>query len=387
MSDNTKIHLIAPCHFGMEAVTKKEITDLGYEICQVEDGRVVFSGDRSAVCRANVFLRTAQRILWQLGEFSAQSFEELFEETEKIPWEDYIPQDGKVWVTKASSIRSRLSATVPIQSVMKKAIAARLCRVYHVTRLPETGREFPLRVSLLKDRVTVGLDTSGTGLHKRGYRPRTSKAPIEETLAAGLLMLTPWNKDRILADPFCGSGTFPIEAAMMAMDMAPGMNRDFAAEAWTSLLPKKLWYGAMDEAAERVKEDVKLSIFASDIDPAMVHAAKENAREAGVLDRITFFTADAAKVSLKGEYGFIVTNPPYGERLLEKEEALAIYQAFGRNVQTSLPTWSTFVITPLPEIEEAMGKKADKTRKIYNGMLKTAFYRFSGPKPPKEQKD
>ncbi len=240
--------LIAPCHFGMEAVLKKEIIDLGYEISLVEDGRVTFLGDDEAICRANVFLRTAERVLLKVGSFRAETFEELFQGTRAIPWEEYIPQDGKFWVAKASSIKSKLFSPSDIQRIMKKAMVERMKPAYGISQFPETGSSYPLRVFLYKDQVTVGIDTSGDSLHKRGYRTLTSKAPITETLAAALIMLTPWKPDRILVDPFCGSGTFPIEAAMMAANMAPGMNRSFLSEDWKNLIPRKCWYEAMDEA-------------------------------------------------------------------------------------------------------------------------------------------
>lgn len=248
--------LMAPCHFGMEAVLKREILDLGYEIAQVEDGRVTFLGDAEAVCRANIFLRTTERILIKAGSFRAVSFEELFQGTKAIAWEDYIPPDGKFWVKKAGSVKSRLFSPTDIQSVMKKAMVERMKQAYGREVIPETGSSYPLRVFLYKDQVTVGLDTTGESLHKRGYRKRTSKAPIEETLAAALIMLTPWRKDRIFVDPFCGSGTFPIEAAMIAANIAPGMNRSFLAEDWKELIPRKCWYEAMDEAAELVDDTV-----------------------------------------------------------------------------------------------------------------------------------
>lgn len=238
--------LIAPCHFGMESVLKQEVTDLGYDISLVEDGRVTFIGDDEAIVRANIFLRTAERVLLKVGSFHAESFEDLFQNTKAIAWEDYIPKDGKFWVTKASSIKSKLFSPSDIQSIMKKAMVEHLKESYGISWFEESGISYPLRVFLYKDEVTVGIDTSGDSLHKRGYRTLNSKAPITETLAAALIMLTPWNRDRILLDPFCGSGTFPIEAAMMAANMAPGMNRSFLSEEWTNLIPRKCWYDGMD---------------------------------------------------------------------------------------------------------------------------------------------
>ena len=269
-----RFELIAPCHFGLEAVLKREILDLGYEISQVEDGRVTFYGDAEAVCRANVFLRTAERILIKAGSFKAVTFDELFEKTKQIPWEHYIPRDGKFWVTKAASVKSKLFSPSDIQSIMKKAMVERLKSCYHISWFEESGASYPVRVFLMKDIVTVGIDTSGVSLHKRGYRQLSSKAPITETLAAALIMLTPWKKDRILVDPFCGSGTFPIEAAMMAANIAPGMNRSFTAEEWTNLIPKKEWYDAVNEANDLIQDDVEVDIQGYDIDPDVVRAAR-----------------------------------------------------------------------------------------------------------------
>lgn len=277
-----RIELIAPCHFGLEAVLKREIQDLGYEISNVEDGRVSFYGDAEAICRANIFLRTAERVLLKVGSFKAVTFEELFEYTKKIPWEKYVPKDGKFWVTKAASVKSKLFSPSDIQSIMKKAMVNRMREHYHVDWFEESGASYPVRVFLMKDIVTVGIDTSGVSLHKRGYRQLSSKAPITETLAAALIMLTPWRRDRILVDPFCGSGTFPIEAAMIAANIAPGMNRSFTAEEWSNLIPKKAWYDAIDEANSLINDDIEVDIQGYDIDGDVVRAARENAKEAGV---------------------------------------------------------------------------------------------------------
>ena len=317
-----RYELIAPCHFGLEAVLKKEVVDLGYEVTEVENGRVTFIGDAEAICRANIFLRTAERVLLKVGSFKAVTFDELFEATRAIPWEKYLPKDGKCWVKKASSISSKLFSPSDIQRIMKKAIARHMQEYYDLDRMPETGNEYPLRVFFYKDQVTVGIDTSGESLHKRGYRQMTSKAPITETLAAALILLTPWKADRILVDPFCGSGTFPIEAAMIAANMAPGMNRSFLSESWTNLIPKK--------------------------------------------------------------YGFIITNPPYGERIEEKKNLPALYKTIGERFK-ALDSWSMYLITAYEDAERYIGRKADKNRKIYNGMMKTYYYQFMGPKPPRRK--
>lgn len=378
-----RIELIAPCHFGLEAVLKREILDLGYEISSVEDGRVTFQGDAEAVCRANIFLRTAERVLLKVGSFQAVSFEELFEKTKALPWEAYIPKDGKFWVTKASSVKSRLFSPSDIQSVMKKAMVRRLQEHYHMEWFPEDGPEYPVRVFLMKDQVTVGIDTSGASLHKRGYREVSGKAPITETLAAALIMLTPWRGDRILVDPFCGSGTFAIEAAMMAANIAPGMNRSFTAEKWTNLIPKKLWYDTVDEASDLIREPEETDIQGYDADEDVIRIARRNAAEAGVEHMIHFQRRDVRDLSHPRKYGFIITNPPYGERLEDKKDLPELYRAFGESFRR-LETWSAYMITSYEDAERYFGRKADKNRKIYNGMLKTYFYQFQGPKPPRK---
>lgn len=378
----SKIELVAPCHFGLEAVLKKEILNLGYEIVRVEDGRVTFAGDEDAICRANIFLRTAERILLKVGQLHAVTFDELFEGIKALPWENYIPSDGKFWVAKASSVKSKLFSPSDIQSIVKKAIVERLKGVYSLQWFPETGAEYPIRISFMKDEAVVCLDTTGLSLHKRGYRTMVSKAPIKETLAAALLMLTPWHKDRILVDPFCGSGTFPIEAAMMAANIAPGMNRSFTAEKWTNFVGRKYWYGAIDEANDLVDDQIETDIQGYDIDGGIIKAARQNAREAGVDHLIHFQQRPLSELSHPKKYGFIVSNPPYGERLEEKSHLPALYTEIGDRFR-ELDSWSMYLITSYEDAEKYIGKKADKNRKIYNGMLKTYYYQFLGPKPPK----
>lgn len=377
--------LVAPCHFGLEAVLKREIYDLGYEITQVEDGRVTFEGDAEAICRANVFLRTAERVLLLVGRFRATTFDELFEGVKALPWEEYLPKDAKFWVKKASSIKSKLFSSSDIQSIVKKAVVERLKREYEVEWFPEDGAAYPIRVFLLKDEVLVTLDTSGESLHKRGYRTMTSKAPLTETLAAALLMLTPWKADRIFVDPFCGSGTFPIEAAMMAANIAPGMHREFIAEQWTNLIDRKLWYETVEEAEEMVDTSVSVDIQGYDIDGEVVKAARENAKRAGVADMIHFQERQVSELRHPKKYGFIVTNPPYGERLEDKKDLPELYTQIGEAYR-NLDSWSMYMITSYEDTEKYIGRKADKNRKIYNGMLKTYFYQFMGPKPPKRKK-
>lgn len=374
--------MIAPCHFGLESVLKKEIIDLGYDITRVEDGRVTFFGDEEAVCRANIFLRSAERILIQVGVFRAETFEELFQGTRAIPWEDYIPSDGKFWVAKAASVKSRLFSPSDIQSVMKKAMVERLKGTHHTEWFAEDGESFPLRVFLMKDEVTVGLDTTGDSLHKRGYRKLVAKAPIAENLAAGLILLTPWRGNRILVDPFCGSGTIPIEAAMMAMGMAPGMKRDFTARKWPHVVGETLWEDALEEAQEQIDWDADTDIQGYDIDDKMVSIARENARLAGVEGKIHFQRRAVAQMSHPKKYGFLITNPPYGERLEEKEALEGLYRELGERFR-ALDSWSMYVISAYENAQRDIGRKADKNRKIYNGMMKTYFYQYAGPKPPR----
>lgn len=380
------MELIAPCHFGLESVLKREILDLGYEISHVEDGKVTFFGDAEAIAYGNIFLRTAERILLKVGSVHAETFDELFEKTKQLPWEDYIPKDGKFWVAKANSIKSKLFSPSDIQSIMKKAIVERLKTKYNVSWFEESGAEYPIRVAFMKDEAVIGIDTSGISLHKRGYRKWTAKAPITETLASALILLTPWKKDRILVDPFCGSGTFPIEAAMMAANIAPGINRSFLAEEWTNLIPKKCWYDVADEAREQIDTKIETDIQGYDIDENVIRAARENARLAGVDHMIHFQRRAVSELNHPKKYGFIITNPPYGERIEEKENLPGLYRQIGESF-ARLDSWSEYVITSYEEAEKYIGKKADKNRKIYNGMIKTYFYQFLGPKPPRGKKD
>ena len=378
--------LIAPCHFGLEAVLKREIQDLGYEISEVEDGKVTFWGDADAIVRANVFLRTTERILLKVAKVKAVTFEELFDKTKALPWEDYIPVNGKFWVAKANSVKSKLFSPSDIQSIMKKAMVERLKSVYHVEWFEEDGPSYPVRVAFMKDVATIGIDTTGLSLHKRGYRQLTSKAPITETLAAALLKLTPWNKERILVDPFCGSGTFPIEAAMMAANIAPGMNRSFLSEDWKNIIKRKCWYDAMDEANDLLDDTVKVDIQGYDIDGDIVKAARANAQSAGVDHMIHFQQRPVNALSHPKKYGFIISNPPYGERIEEKKNLPALYTEIGERF-AALDAWSMYLITSYEDAEKYIGRKADKNRKIYNGMLKTYFYQFMGPRPPKRSQE
>ncbi|MDD6038120.1 MAG: class I SAM-dependent RNA methyltransferase [bacterium] len=374
--------LVAPCHFGLEAVLKKEIYDLGYEITLVEDGRVTFIGDEEAICRANMFLRTAERVLIQVGRFHATTFDELFEATKSLPWEEFLPKDARFWVKKASSIKSKLFSSSDIQSIVKKAVVERMKSHYHVEWFDENGAEYPLRVFLMKDEVTMTIDTTGDSLHKRGYRTMAGKAPLSETLAASLIMLTPWHADRILVDPFCGSGTFPIEAAMMAANIAPGMNREFLSMEWNNLIPKKVWYEANEEAHDLVDLSVETYIQGYDIDEDVIAIARDNAQRAGVEKLIHFQRRPVSELRHPKKYGFIITNPPYGERLEEKKDLPLLYQQIGEAYER-LDAWSMYLITSYEDAQRYIGKKADKNRKLYNGMIKTYYYQYLGPKPPR----
>ncbi len=376
--------VIAPCHFGLEAVLKREIAQLNYEILNVGDGRILFRGDASVIPRSNLFLRTAERVLLKTGAFRATTFDELFEETRRIPWELYLPRNAKFWVTKATTNKSALFSGSAIQSVVKKAIVERLSETYHVHRFEEDGDAYPIRVFIFKDEVTIGLDTSGVSLHKRGYRELVGKAPISETLAAALLMLTPWRADRPLVDPFCGSGTFPIEAAMIGANIAPGMKRDFTARTWSKVATDREWRQAYEEANDLIRRDVEMNLQGYDIDPEIIRCAMMNAHAAGVDKWIHFQARDVKDLRHPKHYGFLITNPPYGERLEEKSELPALYKSLGRAF-AGLPDWSLFLITSYEACETYIGRKADKNRKIYNGMLKSYFYQFMGPKPPKKE--
>ena len=379
-----KYELFAPCHFGLEAVLKREIIDLGYEVTEVVDGRVSFEGDEEAIARCNVFLRTTERVMLKVGSFKAVTFDELFEKTKALPWENFIPKDGKFWVKKASSIKSKLFSPSDIQRIVKKAIVDRLSGKYNILRFPEDGSEYPIRITILKDEVTVGLDTSGESLHKRGYRRLTVKAPITETLAAALISLTHWKKDRLLIDPFCGSGTIPIEAAMIGLNIAPGMKRDFQAMAWDNILPKSLFKEAKKEAEDLIDRETKLSIQGYDLDTSALDAARGNLSLAGLEGNIHFQQRDMRDISSAKKYGFIITNPPYGERLEEKEAMPQLYREMGKAFQR-LDEWSYYIITGFEDAPKYFGRKPDKNRKIYNGMMKTYFYSYQGAKPPRQR--
>lgn len=371
-----KLELIATATFGLEAVVKREIEALGYKILKTEDGKVTYMGDERAIVRSNLWLRSADRVLLKMAEFKALEFEELFQQTKAIAWEELIPVDGKFTVT-GTSVKSKLHSVPACQKIVKKAIVERLKEFYGIEVFEETGAEYTVKATLLKDRVTLTVDTSGVGLHKRGYRVCDVAAPIKETLAAAMIQLSFWRKDRILLDPCTGSGTIPIEAAMIARNIAPGLNRSFACQEW-EFIDEKLWKEEKKAAFESIDYDSELKIYGFDINRKAVDAAKENAEEAGVDDCIIFKKADASKLRPIGENGIIVTNPPYGERIGEEEEIRQIYDGFNRFFKEN-PDWSLFMITTDKEAEEkVMGREANRRRKLYNGRLETCYYQFHG---------
>ncbi len=371
-----KLELIATATFGLEAVVKREIEALGYKILKTEDGKVTYMGDERAIVRSNLWLRSADRVLLKMAEFTAVEFEELFQQIKALAWEELIPIDGKFIVT-GTSVKSKLHSVPACQKIVKKAIVERLKEFYGLEIFEETGAEYTVKATLLKDRVTLTVDTSGAGLHKRGYRVCDVAAPIKETLAAAMIQLSFWKKDRILLDPCTGSGTIPIEAAMIARNIAPGLNRSFACQEW-ELIDEKLWKEEKKAAFEAIEYDTELKIYGFDINRKAVEAARENAEEAGVDDCIIFKKADASKLRPVGENGIIVTNPPYGERIGEEEEIRQIYEGFNRFFKEN-PDWSLFMITTDKEAEEkVMGREANRRRKLYNGRLETCYYQFHG---------
>lgn len=377
----TQIELCAPCGFALEAVVSREVKSLGFEVSKVEDGRVYFLSDEYGIAMANLWLRSADRVLLKIGEFYATSFEELFENTKSLPWDEWIPKEGYFPAAKASSVRSKLFSTSDIQSIVKKAVVEKLKNKYKVNWFSESGPTYPIHILIFKDKVTLYLDTSGTALHKRGYREIGSAAPIKETLAAALVSLTPWKEGRLLVDPFCGSGTILIEAALKGLNIAPGLNRNFVSEKWLRV-PEKLWNKARQEAQESIKYDNDIRLQGYDIDEKVIKIARSNAEKAGVSKYIHFQQRDVRDFSSKEKYGFIVTNPPYGERLEDLKTVEQLYRDMGK-VFSKLDTWSFYILTTHESFERFFGRKADKKRKLYNGMIKTDLYQYLGPKPPK----
>ncbi|WP_428257974.1 THUMP domain-containing class I SAM-dependent RNA methyltransferase [Gallibacter sp. Marseille-QA0791] len=371
-----RLELIATATFGLEAVVKREIEQLGYRILKTEDGKVTYMGDERAIVRSNLWLRSADRVLLKMAEFEAREFEELFQRTKALDWEQLVPLDGKFTVT-GTSVKSRLHSVPACQKIVKKAIVEKLKEFYDVETFPETGAQYTVKATILKDRVTLTIDTSGAGLHKRGYRQADVAAPIKETLAAALVQLSFWKAGRILVDPCCGSGTIPIEAAMIGRNIAPGLNRSFACEEW-ELIEKDIWREEKKAAFQAIDYNAELEIYGYDINGRAVRAAMENAQEAGVDDCIVFRRQDVAKLEPTGENGIIIVNPPYGERIGEEAQIKEIYKALGGFLK-DYPDWSLFMITTDKEAEERVaGRKADRRRKLYNGRLETCYYQFHG---------
>ena len=380
-----KYTLISPCFFGMEKMLATEIKNLGFEIEKTEDGRVTYKTGEDGIAKANMWLRCAERVNLKVAEFEARSFDELYENTKRINWSKYIPYGAQFPVSKASSIKSKLFSTTDVQSIVKKAIVDNLKKSYLESgRLKEDKEKYPIYVFIHKNKVTLSIDTTGDALHKRGYREKANKAPIRETLAAGIMYLTPWRPGRTLVDPMCGSGTILIEAAMMGLNMAPGLNREFISEKWRTI-DKKIWWDTRRDAFDQMNEDLDFKIYGYDIDPETIEIAKENAEIAGVADYIEFAVADATEFKSDEEYGFIVTNPPYGERLESEESVKLLYKELGYAFRR-LKNWSYYLITSFEEFEYEFGQEATKKRKLYNGMLKTYLYQYPGPKPPRKEK-
>ncbi|MDD6042120.1 MAG: class I SAM-dependent RNA methyltransferase [Eubacteriaceae bacterium] len=378
-----KLELIATATFGLEAVVKREIQGLGYKIIKSEDGKITYMGDERAIVRSNLWLRSADRVLLKMAEFKALEFEELFQQTKALPWEQLIPLDGKFTVT-GTSVKSKLHSVPACQSIVKKAIVEKLKEYYCVQRFEETGAEYTVKITILKDNVTLTVDTSGPGLHKRGYRICDVAAPIKETLAAAMVQLSFWREGRLMMDPCCGSGTIPIEAAMIGRNIAPGLNRSFASEKW-ELIPSRIWKEERKEAFNAINYDAELQIFAFDIDPKAIAAAEENAIEAGVDDCIVFKKMDMQDIKAEEPGGIIITNPPYGERIGEAQQIANIYKKYKEFFREN-PTWSLFMITTDKDVErKIMERPADRRRKLYNGRLEVCYYQFHGAKPDKAQ--
>lgn len=375
-----RLQLIATAPMGLEAIVARELRDLGYNDLEVENGRVTFAGDLKDICRCNLWLRTSDRILVKMGEFPAKTFDELFEGTKALPWEDWIPVDGEFPV-EGRSHHSQLSSVPASQGIVKKAIVEKLKQSYRTDWFQENGARYVIEVNLHKDVALLTLDTTGPALHKRGYRKLVTEAPIKETMAAAMLQLSRWNASRPLYDPCCGSGTFLIEAAMMGWNIAPGLRRSFPSEHWR-IIPEELWAEAREEAFDSVQDDEPLQLTGSDIDPQAIEVAKAAAKSAGFGREITFNVLPAAKAKPEGEYGCLITNPPYGERLSEKNEVEKLIRQLG-NTAAQLPTWSFFAISPTKQFEHYFGRKADKRRKLYNGRIECQYYQFLGPLPPR----
>lgn len=374
-----KYKIVATCPMGIEAIVAKEVRNLGFD-CIVENGRVIYEGDERAIAKSNLWLRCADRIKLLIGEFPATTFDELFEGTKALPWEKFMDVTSEIYVT-GKSVKSKLFSVPDCQAIVKKAIVERIKQAYHhYSWLEENGPKVPVEVSILKDKAQLLIDTSGHGLHKRGYRIEQGEAPLKETLAAALILLTNWTYERPFVDPFCGSGTIPIEAALIGQNIAPGFNREFISELW-EWMPNKVWEEVRIEAEDLAKYDRELSIYGFDIDHKMIKIANKNAMEAGLSGVINFKQMQVTDFRTTDQYGVIVGNPPYGERLGEKEKVEQMYREMGKTFSI-LDTWSIYIITSHPKFEELYGKKATKKRKLFNGFIRTDYYQYWGPKPP-----
>lgn len=374
-----EIELIATTTFGLESVVKWELQDLGCSDFTVDNGQVIVKAEERDIPRLNLWLRCAERVLLKMGSFRALSFEELFDKTYALPWEEWITEDGEFTVV-GKSVKSRLYSVPDCQSIVKKAIVEKLKTKYRRNWFPETGPKYTVQVALLKDVATLTIDTSGSGLHKRGYRQLAVQAPLKETLAAALVKLSYWNPDRLLVDPMCGSGTIAIEAALIGRNIAPGLDRSFAAEEWPRL-GRKLWKEARIEARNAIDLARDIRIYASDRDPRATLAARENALAAGVDDCIRVETRDLTEVNFRGDYGVVICNPPYAERLGEEDEIEQLYRQMGQ-ILNRLDTWSIYVLTANQNFERLFGRRADRKRKLYNGRIRVDYYQFYGPRPP-----
>lgn len=376
----SKVELIATATFGLEAVVAREVRDLGYEDMMVENARVTFAGDEAAICKTNLWLRTADRVLVKMGEFQALTFEELFERTKALPWPDWIPENA-AFPVEGKSVKSQLHSVPDCQAIVKKAVVEKMKQKYKRQWFEENGPRYTIEVSLLKDMATLTIDTSGAGLHKRGYRKLGSQAPLKETLAAAMILLSFWNPDRPFTDPLCGSGTIPIEAALIGLNIAPGLKRTFASEGWPNL-PKDLWTRAREEAGDLASPNRPLRVLGSDIDGEVLSLARYHVRQAGVEDKVFFQKLPVSELRSKQKYGCIICNPPYGERLGDRAQVERLYREMG-GVFQSLDTWSYYVLTSHPDFERLFGRKADKKRKLYNGRIQCNYYQYFGPRPPR----
>lgn len=378
----SQLQLIATAPMGLEAIVARELKELGYHDQIVENGRVIFSGDFIDICRCNLWLRTSDRILVKMGEFPATTFDELFEGTKALPWQDWIPQDGEFPV-EGRSHKSQLSSVPACQGIVKKAIVEKLKETYHTEWFPEDGPRYVIEIIMLKDQALLTLDTTGPGLHKRGYRKLVTEAPLKETLASALIQLSRWTPDRPFYDPCCGSGTLLIEAAMQAWNLAPGMRRTFNSEHWP-VIGSERWEQAREEAMDLVRDDVEFHIAGSDNDPAAIKVAEAAVKSAGLAGEIRLETLPASRIRLEGEYGCMITNPPYGERLSDAPEVEKLIRGLGLTA-AAVPTWSFFTISPTKQFEHYWGRKADKRRKLFNGRIECQYYQYLGPLPPRRK--